>query len=132
MLVITSNFQNSTFEIIAIIVTGIILIQLFFFIVGCRQKNKSENREYHGIFIPLKKWALLKSRESHFSHVWVIEFYIFVFGQSQRFSDNSSLPILINVQRLHENGKFAIFHMVIEEILSPTTFVNTVDTYKRF
>ena len=27
---------------------------------------------------------------------------------------------------------FAIIHMVIEEILSPTTFVNAVDIYKRF
>ena len=31
-------------------------------------------------------------------------FYISMFGYSQGFSDNSSLPILVDVQRLHENS----------------------------
>ena len=32
--------------------------------------------------------------------------FISMFGLSQRFSDNSSLIILVNIQRLHENGKY--------------------------
>ena len=31
--------------------------------------------------------------------------HISLFGLMQRFSDNSSLPILVDAQRLHENGK---------------------------
>ena len=35
-------------------------------------------------------------------------FYISMFGYSQGFSDNSSLPILVDVQRLHENSKLIL------------------------
>ena len=45
-LLISSNFQNSTFEIITITVTEIVLIQIFFFTIGSKQKNKTENTEY--------------------------------------------------------------------------------------
>ena len=52
MLLLTdTNFQNSTFEIITITVTEIVLIQMFFFTVDSKQKNKNENTEYHGTFI---------------------------------------------------------------------------------
>ena len=41
---ISSNFQNSTFKIITITVTEIILIQVFLFSVGSKQQqNKNEN-----------------------------------------------------------------------------------------
>ena len=50
-LLISCNFKNSTFEIIAITVTEIVLIQMFFFTIGSKQKNKNENTEYHGTFI---------------------------------------------------------------------------------
>ena len=35
-----SNFQNSTLEIITITVTEIIFIQVFFYTVASKQKNK--------------------------------------------------------------------------------------------
>ena len=34
-----------------------------------------------------------------------VYYYIFLFGKSQSFSDSSYLIMLIDVQRLHENGK---------------------------
>ena len=51
-LIISSNFQSSTFEIITITMTEIVLIQMFFFTIASKQKNKkNENTEYHGTFI---------------------------------------------------------------------------------
>ena len=50
------------------------------------------------------KSALLKTRESHISLVWVnLHVYLHDWVKS-KLSDNSSPPILVNVQRLHENG----------------------------
>ena len=51
---ISNNFQNSTFEIITITTTEIVLIQVFLFAVGSKQKNKNENKKYHSAFIPFK------------------------------------------------------------------------------
>ena len=56
-------------------ITEIVLIQMFFFTVASKQKNKWK----HGIpwhLHTMQKSALLKTRESHFSLVWVIEFSI--------------------------------------------------------
>ena len=55
----------------------------------------------------MQKSALLKTRESHFSLAWVIELSIIFscLSKSQSFSNNASLPILVDIQRLHENGK---------------------------
>ena len=38
------------------------------------KKNKNENTECHGIFIPFKSHLNSKTGESHFSPVWVMEF----------------------------------------------------------
>ena len=46
----SSNFQNGTFEIITITVTEIVLVQVFVFTVASKQKNKNENKEHHGTF----------------------------------------------------------------------------------
>ena len=34
-----------------------------------------------------------------------VEYYISMFGLSQRYPDTFSLTVLVEVQRLHENGK---------------------------
>ena len=39
---------------ITITVMEVVLIQVFFFTVGFKQKNKNENTEYSGIFTPFK------------------------------------------------------------------------------
>ena len=74
---IINNFQNNTFETITImILTIVILIQLFFLMVGSKQKiikMKAQNTmapSYHS------KSALLKTKELRFSLVWVITFSI--------------------------------------------------------
>ena len=42
---ISSNFQNSTFEVTTITVTDIVLIQVFFFIAASKQRTKNEKSE---------------------------------------------------------------------------------------
>ena len=72
-------------------------------------KQKCKHRILWHLHI-VQKSPLLKTRESYFSLVWLMEFsiYISVFGLSQSFSDISSLPILVGVQLLHENGKWIL------------------------
>ena len=56
--------------------------------------------------------SLLKTKESHSSLVWLMEcsIYISMFWLSQKsFSDISSMPSLVDVQRVHENGKRSLF-----------------------
>ena len=107
-LLISSNFQNSTFEIITTTVTEIVLIQMFFFTIGSKQKDKNENAEYHGTFIQVYS----KPRSSIF-FVWVMEFSII----SSCLGIVKAFPIilpfnLVDVQRLHEKGKsFYAFRM---------------------
>ena len=48
---------------------------MFFLIGGAKQKNENENTEYQSIFIPFKS-LLLKTKESYFSFVWIMEFSI--------------------------------------------------------
>ena len=108
-LLISSNFQNSTFEIITITVTEIVLIQMFFFTIDSKQKNKNENTEYHGTFIQVYS----KPRSSIFFFAWVMEFSII----SSCLGIVKVFPIilpfnLVDVQRLHEKGKsFYTFRM---------------------
>ena len=105
---ISSDFQNSTFEIITITVTEIVFIQVFFFTVASKQKNKNEYTENHGAFISFKSqlyWKLVGS--------------IFLLFGSCNFSIISSclckvkvfliiLPSnLVDVTRLHKKGKWA-------------------------
>ena len=108
-LLISSNFQNSTFEIITTTVTEIVLIQMFFFTIGSKQKDKNENAEYHGTFIQVYS----KPRSSIFFFAWVMEFSII----SSCLGIVKVFPIilpfnLVDVQRLHEKGKsFYAFRM---------------------
>ena len=51
---ISSNFQNGTFEIINITVRKIVLIQVFLLPMLLNKKNKSKKTEYHGTFTPFK------------------------------------------------------------------------------
>ena len=64
---ISSNFQNSVFYVITITVTEIDVIQVLFFTVDSKQKNKNENTEYHGTFTPFKAELNLKQGKSFFS-----------------------------------------------------------------
>lgn len=53
----------------------------------------------------IQKSGVLKTSESHFSFVWVIENgVISMFGKRQTFGDSSNLTILLHVQRLHEKS----------------------------
>ena len=56
----------------------------------------------------IQNLGLLKTMESHISHVWVMEFISFIspsLGKVKAFSDNSNLTILVDVQCLHKNNK---------------------------
>ena len=101
-LLISSHFQSSTFEIITITVTEIVSIQMFFLPLVLNKKIK------------LKIWntiapscKLLNAKEFHFSFAWVMEFSII----SSCLGIVKVFPIilptnLVDVQRLHEKGKF--------------------------
>ena len=63
---IISNYQNSTFEIVTITLMEIVSMQVFFFIVGSKWKNKNENTKYHGRFISFKSHLYSKPESSIF------------------------------------------------------------------
>ena len=73
-------------------------------------KQKWKHRILWNLHI-IQKSPLLKTRQPHFSLVWLMEcsIYISMFGLSQRFFDISSLPILVVVQLLQENGKWILY-----------------------
>ena len=79
-LLISSNFQNSTFEIITITVTEIVLIEMLFFTVSSKQKSKNEKTKYHGTFIPFKSQLYSMPRISIFLLFgsWNLVFYLHV------------------------------------------------------
>ena len=66
-------------------------------------KNKNENTECHSTFIALRS-PLLKTREPHFSLVWLMECKCLK-CLSQSFFNNSNLIFLILIQCSHENSK---------------------------
>ena len=106
-MLISRNFQDSTFEIITITVTEIVPIQLFFFTVASKQKFKANIRN---TIVPsyIQKSALLKTIEFHFSLVWIMEFSIIslCLGKVKVFL--IIIPSnLVDVQRLHEKGKWS-------------------------
>ena len=81
---ISSNSQNDTFEIISITVMKIVLMQVFFL---SWLLNKQTNKQTKKMKMKIKngipsylhtilKLALFKTREVHFSVVWVIELSI--------------------------------------------------------
>ena len=102
------NFEHSSDQVtfrtaisrkITITVTEVVLIQVFVLIIGSK---KNYNWKHHSRVSSTQKW------ESHFSLVWFMEFSIISPCLSQIFSNNSNPAILIDVQRLHENGKWII------------------------
>ena len=102
------NFEHSSDQVtfrtaisrkITITVTEVVLIQVFVLIIGSK---KNYNWKHHSSVSSTQKW------ESHFSLVWVMEFSVISLCLSQIFSNNSSRAILIDVQRLHGNGKWII------------------------
>ena len=82
------------------------LIQLFSYTVVSKQKIKMKTQNimtpsYHSkVTSTQNKGVPFFSCLAH-----GVQYYISVFGLSQSFSDISSLPILVDVQCLHENGK---------------------------
>ena len=86
--------------------TEIALIQVFFFTAGSKQKNIKETHKtiapsYHS-----------KVSSTHFSLVWVMEFSIVSSCKCKVnvFSNNSNLPIIGDVQCLHDtDSEFYVF-----------------------
>ena len=72
-------------------------------------KKQNENTKYHGTFISLKSHLYSKKRGPIFLLFgsWSLVF-ISMFGLSQSFSNNSNLIILVDIQRLQENGKWIL------------------------
>ena len=60
-----------------------------------------------GHFHTIQKSVLLKTRESDFSLVWIMEFSIIspCLGEVKVFSDKSNLTDLVHVQRWHGYSK---------------------------
>ena len=95
-------FRNKIIKI----VTEVVLIQLFFYSVVSKQKIKKKTRNtmassYHAKVTSTQN----KGVPLFFCLGHGVYYYIFLFGKSQSFSDSSYLIMLIDVQRLHENGK---------------------------
>ena len=89
---------------ITITATEVVLIHLFSLTVVSKQK-KNENTEYHDTSISFKSHLYSKQVSPIFLLFgsWSVVF-ISMFRLSQSFSDNSNLIILVDIQRLHENG----------------------------
>ena len=79
----------------------VVLIHLFSLTVVSKQKLKIKSRNtmahswhfHESIFLLFGSWSMV---------------CISMFGLSQSFSDNSNLIILVDIQRLHENGKLIL------------------------
>ena len=68
---ISSNFQNGNFKkITSVMVAEVILIQVCFLTVGSNLKKEKINRRNSPCYLKLD---LLKSRDSYFFLVWVME-----------------------------------------------------------
>ena len=80
----------------------IVLLYLCFF-----TKNKNENTEYYGTLISFKSHLYSKQASPIFLlfGLWSIVIHLSMFGLSQGFSNIFNMPILAELQRLHENGK---------------------------
>ena len=95
----TMNFRNDTFFLFS---SSCSLIPLFL------NKNKNENTEYYGTFTSFKSHLYSKQGSP----------ILLLFGSwnvispcldyVKSFSDISSLPILVDFQRLQENGKWIL------------------------
>ena len=89
--------------------TEVVSIQLFSLTVASKQTNKKtkkkkkKNAEYHDTFISFKNHLYSNQGSPIFLLFgsWSVRF-------RQIFSDNSNLVILVDIQRLHENGKWIL------------------------
>ena len=61
----------------------VVFIQLFSYNVS-KQSNKNENTEYYDMFI-IQKSPPLKTRDSHYCLVWIMEFSIILSRLSKKF-----------------------------------------------
>ena len=130
-LLISSNFQSSTFEIITITVTEIVLIQMLFSTIGSKQKNKIENTEYHGTFIQV--YSRLRSSIFLLLGSWNLVSWnlIFFLGIVKIFP--IILPSnLVDVQRLHEKGKFFYAFLMVFYPLMVVVHLRTQRMWDRF
>ena len=84
----------------------VVFIQVFFFTIGSKQKNKNENTGYQWHLHTIQKSALLKTREFHFSLVWVMEFSIIssCLGEVKNFPIILPSNLIVDVQRFLEKG----------------------------
>ena len=87
---ISSNFQNSNFEIITITVTEILLILP----LVLNKKKLKLKFEIPWHLHTTQKSTLLKTKEFHFSLVWVIEFCIIssCLGKVKVFNNSTLQP----------------------------------------
>ena len=130
-LLISSNFQSSTFEIITITVTEIVLIQMLFSTIGSKQKNKIENTEYHGTFIQV--YSRLRSSIFLLLGSWNLVScnLIFFLGIVKIFP--IILPSnLVDVQRLHEKGKFFYAFLMVFYPFMVVVHLRTQRMWDRF
>ena len=104
---LVSTFHNGTFEKNTITVMEVVLMQLQFLIICSKQKTKMVS---HGIFISFKSQLYSKQGSPIFLWFgsWTVALYLHVRVKS-KFSDNSNLIILVDLQRSHENGKWILF-----------------------
>ena len=102
---ISSNFQNGTFEIMTITETKFVLIQVFFlpFLLNNNKKiYKNEKTEYHGTFRPFKNQLHLKPGSPIFLlfRSWSLVLYLYLWVNSKFF--------LVDVSMKAAN-KFSVF-----------------------
>ena len=86
--------------------TQVFLIQLFSYTVVSKQKMKMETQDTTAPSYHSKVTSSQNTGVPFFSYLaHGVYYYISMFGLSQRYPDTFSLPVLVDVQRLHENGK---------------------------
>ena len=96
------TFSNKKITITA---TEVVLIQLFSYTVVSKQKIKMRTRNTMAPSYHSKVTSTQNKGVPFFSCLaHGVSYFISIFGLSHSFSDNSSLPIVVDVQRLHENG----------------------------
>ena len=118
---IISNYQNSTFEIVTITLMEIVSMQVFFFIVGSKRKNKNENTKYHGRFISFKSHLYSKPESSIFLFFgsWNAKYHgTFIPFKSQLYWKSTSSKFSITFSWL---GKVKVF-LIILTCQSQSTF----------
>ena len=80
----------------------------FFRSVGPKPKNENENTKYYGTFIPFKSWLYSKMGNPFFCFGHGVCIISSCLGKIKSFFNNSKQAIFVDVQRLHENGKWIV------------------------